>query len=201
MHAFGIIPGRDFLVYREKTKQWEGPYKLASYDGYKTAKVDMGNEIKSFSITAVKPSLNEDSEVILSYETDMTTGPRIEVFWPLDDKYYPRNIVEFNKHCKKCTVKYNDEDIEKLNLSKEKWGPLAQSVVLFNALSAMSMIAKVSRIYPSIYVTIVEDPLDSRFIWPSTSEIKGLFERKSWELVKKSAIPEGATILKSRVQH
>ena len=57
MTVFTITPGTDELVHREKSEQWEGPFKLISYDGYKTPKVRMGKEVKPFSVTAVKEYL------------------------------------------------------------------------------------------------------------------------------------------------
>eukprot|EP00171_Calliarthron_tuberculosum_P007706 IDg7706t1 len=41
MDAFEVCPGSEVLVYREKKKLWEGPFKLAHYDNYKTVFVDI----------------------------------------------------------------------------------------------------------------------------------------------------------------
>ena len=52
----------------------------------------------------------------------------------------------------------------------------------------------------SVNIVIVDDPLDYRFKESTKDEIKGLIDRGSYEVVQKSGIPVGATILKSRIQ-
>ncbi len=63
------------------------------------------------------------------------------------------------------------------------------------------MVTKEAKGYRDLYPVVVDDPLDPRFSEPAKSEIPGLLEQKSYEVVSKSEIPDGATILKSRVQH
>ncbi len=58
--VFNIPPGDQVLVYREKKKLWDGPFKLYRYDDYKTADVKSMARHNPFSITAVKKYLTED---------------------------------------------------------------------------------------------------------------------------------------------
>lgn len=99
MEIFKIPIGSEVHVFREKKKKWEGPFELISYDGYKTAQIKVENEIKPFSITAVKKFLKEELEeetenlpmAITTEEMKRkpTIGSCIEVYWPLDKKFYP----------------------------------------------------------------------------------------------------------------
>ena len=113
---FNIMPGTDVLVYREKSKQWESPFKLISYDGYKTAKVRMGKEVEPFSVTAVKEYLKETEQLGTTGETtgeeDLGEGSRIEVYWPLDYKYYPGTIAKYDKESKTHIIEYDDGERE-----------------------------------------------------------------------------------------
>ena len=63
MNAFNIPSGDEVLVYREKSKLWEGPYKIYKYDNYKTIYVEINGGIEPFSITAVKAYLTEGDAV------------------------------------------------------------------------------------------------------------------------------------------
>ncbi|KAK4365789.1 hypothetical protein RND71_013669 [Anisodus tanguticus] len=48
-------------------------------------------------------------------------GKKIKVWWPLDNAYYEGIVSNFDSAKKKFTVNYVDGDIEKINLSKERW--------------------------------------------------------------------------------
>ena len=61
MGVFDIPVGSAVRVYRERKICWEGPFKLLGYNGYKTAFVETENGTVPFSISAVRPFLNERS--------------------------------------------------------------------------------------------------------------------------------------------
>ena len=68
------------------------------YDNYKTAFVSIGKGVEPFSITGVKKYLTEEDEEdgILakdSFGKLPNLRDRVEVFWPKDEKYYPRIIA------------------------------------------------------------------------------------------------------------
>ncbi|KAJ8557883.1 hypothetical protein K7X08_004649 [Anisodus acutangulus] len=48
-------------------------------------------------------------------------GKKIKVWWPLDNAYYEGIVSDFDSAKKKFTVNYVDGDVEKINLSKERW--------------------------------------------------------------------------------
>ncbi|KAJ8560255.1 hypothetical protein K7X08_004313 [Anisodus acutangulus] len=48
-------------------------------------------------------------------------GKKIKVWWPLDNVYYEGIVNKFDSAKKKFTVNYVDGDVEKINLSKERW--------------------------------------------------------------------------------
>ncbi|KAL1533196.1 hypothetical protein AAHA92_33115 [Salvia divinorum] len=48
-------------------------------------------------------------------------GLRIQVWWPMDEMFYSGNVKAFDPETKKHEVLYDDDEIELLNLRKEKW--------------------------------------------------------------------------------
>jgi len=48
-------------------------------------------------------------------------GDHIEVYWPLDDKYYGGKVAGYNNDTDKHDVTYDDGEKECLNLSTEQW--------------------------------------------------------------------------------
>ena len=94
MEVFDIPPDDKVLVYREKSKKWEGPNKLYKYDNYKTAFLTIERGVEPFSITAVKKNLSEEDEEdgILAKEAPQRLpdiGSLVEAFWPKDERCYP----------------------------------------------------------------------------------------------------------------
>lgn len=47
-------------------------------------------------------------------------GKKVRVFWPLDEKWYDGRVTSFNEAGGKHTVKYDDGDVEDLDLKSEK---------------------------------------------------------------------------------
>jgi len=48
-------------------------------------------------------------------------GDSIEVFWPIDDQYYPGTVASFNDATGKFAINYNDGEKENLRLQDETW--------------------------------------------------------------------------------
>ncbi|XP_041991871.1 uncharacterized protein LOC121742705 isoform X1 [Salvia splendens] len=46
---------------------------------------------------------------------------RIQVWWPMDEMFYAGTVKAFDSETKKHQVLYDDDEIEFLNLRKEKW--------------------------------------------------------------------------------
>ena len=48
-------------------------------------------------------------------------GSRVEVFWEAEGSYFPGTVTSYTKQHKKHTIKYDDGEVEKVNLNKRKW--------------------------------------------------------------------------------
>ncbi|EPS63050.1 hypothetical protein M569_11739, partial [Genlisea aurea] len=48
-------------------------------------------------------------------------GRKINVWWPMDEKYYPGTVKSFDVVKKKHVILYDDGDVEILRLDKERW--------------------------------------------------------------------------------
>eukprot|EP00171_Calliarthron_tuberculosum_P023668 IDg23668t1 len=206
MDVFNICPGSKVLVFREKKKQWEGPFILHKYDNYKTAYVEINGTITPFSITVVKkflPELSEYSKHLNPISPNI--GARIEVYWPADKKFYPGTISAYNFVTRKHQVTYDDGDQENLVLFDEKWKLLKEtnpiSRHLANVMHTMKCFSTSEKPPSTICAVIVDDPMDPRFIESSREEMKGLLERGTYEVVSESDIPNRSVVLRSKVIH
>ena len=89
--------------------------------------MDTGKGPVPFSITAVKQYRTEE---MTSKDFDppdsskIAIGDRIEVYWPMDRKFYSGTISSSNCTSSKHEVMYDDGDVEILDLSKERWNYL-----------------------------------------------------------------------------
>ena len=52
--------------------------------------------------------------------SEIAVGGRIEVYWPMDTKFYSGTISSSNCNNGKHEVKYDDGDVEILEISKER---------------------------------------------------------------------------------
>lgn len=68
-----------------------------------------------------KPSSGKDRVTETVQCDGNLVGKKIKVWWPLDEKYYEGFVSNYNSAKKKFTVNYVDGDVEKINLSKERW--------------------------------------------------------------------------------
>ncbi len=64
--------------------------------------------------------------MIFKEKEEPQVGMRIEVFWPLEKKYFSGKINDYDAGTGKHLVAYDDGDSEKLNLDKEKWNVVRQ---------------------------------------------------------------------------
>ena len=142
---------------------------------------------------------NQDSDPPDSSE--IVVGVRIEVYWPMDTKFYSGAISSSNCSSGKHEVTYDEGDIEIFDFSKERWNHLKNQVVFCHAVLLMRKAMRKHHIPSSVNIVIADDPLDNRFKESSKDEIKGLLDRGSYEVMQKSDILVGATILKSRIQN
>ena len=75
-----------------------------------------------------------DSEEI-GTTRNISVGDKIEVFWPLDDQYYPGKIELYDRKSGKYGVTYGDGDTEKLDNAKEVYRPLLSNQVSISNIS------------------------------------------------------------------
>ena len=54
-------------------------------------------------------------------DTDLKVGAAIEVYWPLEEEFFPGTVSAYDAFNKIHTVSYNDGDVEELDMSKEDW--------------------------------------------------------------------------------
>jgi hypothetical protein len=63
---------------------------------------------------------HEEKKVIIPNETVLDNNvKRVAVYWPLDDRYYDATILKRFENL--CYIKYDDDEIEWLDLSKHKF--------------------------------------------------------------------------------
>ena len=70
-------------------------------------------------ISPTTPSQNPSNIHTTSSVNEAHPGSRISVYWPDDDKYYDGVITRMDKNGSKCTITYDDGDIERLDLRHE----------------------------------------------------------------------------------
>lgn len=63
---------------------------------------------------------NSDFENISNSDMIPNVGDKVEVYWPLDNTYYP-GTIESEQEDGKLSVAYDDGDMEILNFSTETW--------------------------------------------------------------------------------
>ncbi|KAL3835478.1 hypothetical protein ACJIZ3_010214 [Penstemon smallii] len=57
---------------------------------------------------------------LIDYKEEVVDS-RIQVWWPMDKTFYTGTITAFDPVTKKHTIRYDDDEIENLNLKKERW--------------------------------------------------------------------------------
>lgn len=57
----------------------------------------------------------------LGNQPDQAVNRRVRVWWPLDKTWYPGRITAYRARDSKHHIRYDDNEIEWLNLNKEKW--------------------------------------------------------------------------------
>lgn len=61
-----------------------------------------------------------DDEVEISKVDMPSVGDKIEIYWPIDDQYYPGIIGNYDEETDKFRVDYTDDDVETLDLRNEQ---------------------------------------------------------------------------------
>ncbi|CAN4099858.1 unnamed protein product [Withania somnifera] len=81
-----------------------------------------GDEDEALMTSAKKKPSSSKYRVTETLQCDGSlVGRKIKVWWPLDEAYYEGVVSSYNSSKKKFTVNYTDGDVEKINLSKERW--------------------------------------------------------------------------------
>ena len=90
--------------------------------------------------------------------SEIAVGDRIEVYWPMDTKFYSGTISSSKCGNGKHKVTYDDGDVEILDLSKERWSHLKNQVTFCHAVHLMREAVRKHSIPSSINIVIVDDP-------------------------------------------
>ena len=135
-----------------------------SYDGRKTAFVDTIKGPVPFCVTAVKQYLTGEmtSQGLDPPDSSkIAVVDRIEVYWPMDVKFYSGTIS--SSHCSsgKHDVTYDDGDVETLDISKERWNFLRNQVAFCHGVQLMRESVRNHHSPSSVNITIVDDLLDN----------------------------------------
>ncbi|XP_075112733.1 sister chromatid cohesion protein PDS5 homolog D isoform X4 [Nicotiana tabacum] len=92
--------------------------KLSFGDENLSSKLGKAKRQKKLAI--VKDENSRRRHITKNYGEEMV-GTRIRVWWPLDKVFYEGAITEFDPVKKRHKVLYYDEQVETLNLTKERW--------------------------------------------------------------------------------
>ncbi|VVB14006.1 unnamed protein product [Arabis nemorensis] len=85
----------------------------------------MAGSKKHSSAKAKSASASGKDKVSRDYGESLV-GSRIQVWWPMDRKFYKGVIESFGVSNKKHKVLYDDGDVENLNLNKERWAMIEE---------------------------------------------------------------------------
>ena len=115
-------------------------------------------------------------------------GMRIEVYWPLEKKFFSGTLVEYNSGTGKYRIDYDDGDSEDLNLSKEKWKelPSVAHIVAFNSGCIRRRILLKQKL--EALLQECRSKGDHQFRESRRKELEGLIEKGVFEVVKKSEV-------------
>ena len=94
-------------------------------------------------------------------------GKRIRVFWPLDKAWYEGTVKSFDKVANKHLIQYEDEEEELLDLEKEKFEWVQETLKKFKRLRRGALDS-------SLAVEIVEEEKDVKGIKPVQRQRRGV---------------------------
>ena len=112
---------------------------------YKEAN-DQLNSVLDTSIYSIPAgSGNEDDDDTTNTEPeelgttrDLCVGDEIEVYWPLDNKFYTGSITEYNENTGKLIIAYDDGQNENLNMKHETWRILNTNQVSISDITSIN---------------------------------------------------------------
>lgn len=85
---------------------------------------DAAQKMEEFSMSkSAKANLEKEKKsrrLCVDYGEELI-NLRIQVWWPMDEVFYAGTVDSFDPETKKHTILYDDNEIEILDLSKEKW--------------------------------------------------------------------------------
>ena len=64
-------------------------------------------------------SITETEELGATHE--LQVGDKIEVYWPLDDQYYPGPVSDYSEATGKHRIAYDNGQVENLKMKEENW--------------------------------------------------------------------------------
>lgn len=91
-----LEPDAKVLIFRERLKHWDGPFRFKFYDGYKTAYVEINNQIRPLSVAAIKPYHEKDIIAELDEHIDSNKAHALHqtVYAPNDPRFEEAKAIE-----------------------------------------------------------------------------------------------------------
>ncbi|CAA0816423.1 Tudor/PWWP/MBT superfamily protein [Striga hermonthica] len=90
-----------------------GEHELLPHEKKEKKKFSQKNAHKNGGKKSRRPQVADGEELV---------NRRIQVWWPMDETFYPGTVTAFDPDTKKHTILYDDNETEILNLRKETWG-------------------------------------------------------------------------------
>ena len=92
----------------------------------------LNESIDSITMDAGNPtddSVSSTEPDELGPTRELKIGDKIEVYWPLDDQYYPGSVSEYAEATGKHRIAYDDGQVENLKMDEENWRILTTNQV------------------------------------------------------------------------
>lgn len=176
--------GSKVLVYRTKTKSWEGPLSLLNIEDEKCT-LQCPDGKKLFRKTVVK--LYKDNE-------KPQIGMNIQVYWTLDKTFYKGRVADFNTNTGRRSAHYDDGKIDELIFKDENWHVIQDrktptACVAFNTtVTGDAESISEQEFIDEIKALIKNEPQngDHQFKASREKELLGLLEKGVFESVPRS---------------
>lgn len=72
-----------------------------------------------------------------TFPRELNTGDKMEVFWPIQARYYPGIVSNYDEATGKHVIHYDDCDHETLDMRDEVWRPLQANQVKISKTSTI----------------------------------------------------------------
>ena len=91
-----------------------------------------------------KDTSNEPGENVGITETEelcptlqLQVGDKVEVYWPLDDQYYPGSVSDYSEATGKHRIAYDGGQVENLKMEEENWCVMSKNQITIQEIAAI----------------------------------------------------------------